>query len=173
MGEVEIRSITLDDSGEVLTLQRAAYATEAQIYADPLLPALTQTLDDLRSELQRGSGLVATLDGRVVAAVRWTLDDDTIRIGRLVVAPDQQGRGLGTTLLRAAEGRTDATTAELFTGHLSTANLRLYLREGYVESRREPLRDGVDLVYLSKRLPQSPDLPSPNPPDPPAISRLQ
>lgn len=152
MHGVRTRRITVEDAGEVLTLQRAAYATEAQIYGDPFLPALTQTLSELEDELRVGSGAVALSGERIIAAVRWTVTDATVHIGRLAVAPDQQGRGLGTTLLRLAEHESTAAKAELFTGHLSTANIRLYVREGYVETRREALHDGVDLVYLAKRL---------------------
>ncbi|MFT3797904.1 GNAT family N-acetyltransferase [Microbacterium sp.] len=144
--------MTVEDAGEVLTLQRAAYATEAQIYGDPFLPALTQTLSELQDELRVGSGAVALDGARIVAAVRWTVENGTVHIGRLTVAPDQQGKGLGTTLLRRAEHDSQATRAELFTGHLSQANIRLYVREGYAETRRETLRDGVELVYLVKPL---------------------
>ena len=152
MEQLKTRAITVKDAGEILTLQRAAYATEAQIYGDPFLPALTQTLEQLEDELRAGSGLSATLDGRIVAAIRWDVQGDTVHIGRLTVAPDQQGKGLGTRLLRLAESESGASAAELFTGHKSEANLRLYAREGYAEHRRELLREGVELVYLVKRL---------------------
>jgi hypothetical protein len=40
-----------DDAGELLTLQRAAYVTEAQAHNDLALPPLTQSLAELRAEL--------------------------------------------------------------------------------------------------------------------------
>ena len=43
--------LTGDDEGEILTLQRAAYVTEAQVYGDPMLPPVIQTLDQLRAEM--------------------------------------------------------------------------------------------------------------------------
>ncbi|MFE6994529.1 GNAT family N-acetyltransferase [Microbacterium sp. NPDC057659] len=141
--------LTPDAAGEVMTLQRAAYATEAQIYNDPFLPALTQTLADLEQELH-GAGIGARLNTRLVGAVRWTMQDEVAHIGRLTIAPDMQGRGLGTQLLRAAEEASGARVFELFTGHLSEANIRLYEREGYVVTRRETLHAGVDLVHLRK-----------------------
>ncbi|MGV8880820.1 MAG: GNAT family N-acetyltransferase [Rhodoglobus sp.] len=152
MDNITIRSIATEDAGELLTLQRAAYATEAQIYDDPFLPALTQSLEHLIEELSVGEGIVAMIGGRIVAAVRWTIQDDTVHIGRLTVAPDKQGQGLGTRLLRHAEQTSGAATAELFTGHKSEANIKLYLREGYAESHRELLREGVELVYFTKHL---------------------
>ncbi|RKR74378.1 GNAT family N-acetyltransferase [Frondihabitans australicus] len=137
------------DAGELLTLQRAAYVSEAQLYGDPSLPALVQTLDEIRDDLA-GSVLGVRIDGRLVGSVRWTLDGSVAHIGRLIVAPDMQGRGLGTALLDAAESESHADEFRLFTGHLSEANLRLYERRGYVASAREVLRPGVELVHLTK-----------------------
>jgi GNAT superfamily N-acetyltransferase len=150
--EFVTRPITAYDAGEVLTLQRAAYATEAQIYGDPFLPALTQTLDELRAEIASSGGFVVVSGTRIVAAVRTARHGSHVHIGRLTVAPDMQGNGLGTMLLAEVEKTADAEYAELFTGHLSAANIRLYERAGYVESHRKALRSGVELVYLRKPL---------------------
>lgn len=150
-----IRPIAPADAGEVLTLQRAAFVQEALIYDAVDMPPLTQTLDELRAELVENLGCVA-LDGtRIVGAVRARLDDGLLLVGRIAIAPDQQGSGLGTALLDAVEQRgreAGATEAELFTGSLSEANLRLYEREGYVESERVPQGGGTDQVFLRKPL---------------------
>ncbi|KTR93698.1 GCN5 family acetyltransferase [Microbacterium testaceum] len=149
-----IRPITPDDAGEVLTVQRAAFASEALIYGDPDMPPLTQTLEEVRAELVENLGCVAITDHRIVGAVRARRDGSLLLIGRLAIAPDQQGEGLGTLLLGAVEERgreAGATEAELFTGGLSEANQRLYEREGYHRSEetadgeifyRKSLRDG-------------------------------
>lgn len=148
-----ISPVEVDDAGEVLTLQRAAYVTEAQLYGDTRLPALTQSLDELRVELQQGLALKATsAQGRLVGAVRARSDGGTLHIGRLTVAPDQQGKGIGGALLQRMEQQVPGgtTTYALFTGHLSRANLRLYQRQGYREVSREALHPGVTLVHLEK-----------------------
>jgi len=149
-----ISRLTVADAGEVLTLQRAAYASEARIYGETSLPALVQTLPELVAELSNGLGHKVIRGSRLVGAVRSTVDGDVLRIGRLTVAPDLQGSGLGTALLAAAEAAAgpEVASATLFTGHLSTANLRLYQRHGYVEERREKIDDRVILVHLRKPL---------------------
>lgn len=141
------------DAGEILTLQRAAYVTEAQLYDDVRLPALTQTLEQLRAELDEGLAVKAVARrGRVVGAVRATVAGGTLHVGRLTVAPDLQRRGIGSALLRRIEQAAPLGTQKyaLFTGHLSQANIRLYERHGYREARREPLHPGVTLVHLEK-----------------------
>ena len=147
-----IQLATTADSGELLTLQRAAYVSEAQVYGDPFLPPLTQTLEGLVAELDRGTCLKAVTAGRIVGTVRANDESGIRHIGRLAVAPDQQGRGLGTALLHAVEALAgqEVTTFALFTGADSSANLRLYRRLGYLEIRRESLPTGPGLVHLQK-----------------------
>jgi GNAT superfamily N-acetyltransferase len=153
--EVAVRDIRIEDAGEVLTLQRAAFVQEALIYGTPDMPPLTQTLDELVHELHENLGLVALVGPRMVGAVRARLDGSLMLIGRLAIAPDRQGDGIGSRLLGAVEERgrrAGADEAELFTGSLSEANLRLYEREGYVETQRVPGDDGIEQVFLRKRL---------------------
>lgn len=141
-----------EDAGEVLTIQRAAFVSEALIYGTADMPPLVQTLDEVRAELQDGAGWVARLDGRLVGAIRTREADGVLLIGRIAIAPDLHGSGIGRALLEAAESSATAADAELFTGSLSEANLRLYKRCGYVETERVPQGDGVEQVFLRKRL---------------------
>ena len=155
MDDLTVRPIRPEDAGEVMTLQRAAFVQEALIYRTPEMPPLTQTLEEVESELHENIGCVA-LDGpRMVGAVRARLDGSLLLVGRIAIAPDRAGEGIGTTLLAAVERRgaeAGATEAELFTGSLSEANLRLYEREGYVETERVQGDDGTEQVFLRKRL---------------------
>ena len=148
---ISIEPIRSEDAGEVLTIQRAAFVSEAIIYGNPDMPPLTQTLAELEAELQTAKGWVARMDGRLVGAIRVREDDGLLLIGRIAIAPDRQGSGIGRTLLETAEAHSDATEAELFTGSLSEANIRLYESCGYVETQRVP-GDGSDEVYLRKKL---------------------
>lgn len=167
---VEIVAAALPDAGEILTVQRAAYLTEAQLYGDPFIPPLVESLDQIRAALRETGGLVlkAVLDGRLAGAVRARFNDRTCLVGRLVVAPDLQGRGIGGRLLRAVEdaaaGRADACV--LFTGHLSDGNLRLYRRAGYRETHRE--RVAAHLTHVHMRKPLEPAAAAPADPAAPA-----
>jgi GNAT superfamily N-acetyltransferase len=143
------------DAGEVLTVQRAAYVAEAQLYGDPFIPPLVESAEQLRKVLASDAVVLkAVLDGRLVGAVRAQFSEHTCLIGRLVVVPDLQGRGIGRRLLAALEdevtGRADACV--LFTGHLSEANLRLYRRAGYTETHRERVAAHLTLVHMRKPL---------------------
>ena len=109
--------------------------------------------DEMRAALG-GLVLTARSGPRLVGSVRARVADGVLHVGRLVVAPDRQGRGIGAALLTAVErvAGPEAHTAALFTGHRSAGNLRLYRQAGYVEQRREPVDELLTLVHLRKDL---------------------
>ncbi|MCW2877667.1 MAG: GCN5-related N-acetyltransferase [Sphaerisporangium sp.] len=141
-----------EDAGEILTLQRAAYVAEAQLYGDPFIAPLVESLQRMRATIETATVLKALAGDRIVGAVRGQLADRAGIVGRLVVAPDHQGRGIGTALLKAIEGELSpmVDAYDLFTGHLSEGNLRLYRRLGYRETRRERVHDHLTLVHMRK-----------------------
>jgi GNAT superfamily N-acetyltransferase len=96
----------------------------------------------------------AVADDRLVGSVRAQFSDQTCLVGRLVVVPDLQGRGLGTLLMNALEAEVlqRAAALVLFTGHLSAGNLRLYRRLGYAETHRERVAAHLTLVHMRKVL---------------------
>lgn len=157
--DMTITDIGPEDAGETLTLQRAAFVQEALIYDTVQMPPLTQTLEELRAELVENLGCVVRRGHRMIGAARARRDGDLLLIGRLAIAPDTQGQGVGTRLLAAVEERGRAAgcrEAELFTGSLSEANLRLYEREGYHETTRVAGDDGIEQIFLRKSLTQAP-----------------
>ncbi|GAA1674797.1 GNAT family N-acetyltransferase [Glycomyces endophyticus] len=140
------------DAGEILTLQRAAYVAEAQLYGEPFLPPLTETLEEVAAAIAASTVVKAVVDGRIVATGRARVDEASLCLGRFAVAPDRQGQGFGTRLISALEATAtrDVRRFELFTGFKSERNLRLYERCGYSEFRRVPGVTGVELIYLEK-----------------------
>jgi GNAT superfamily N-acetyltransferase len=148
-----IESANIDDAEQILALQKLAYESEARLYDDWTIPPMTQSLESLVSELHNDTVLKA-LDGQtIVGSVCATVSDNVCHIGRLMVHPSHQGRGLGTALMRAIEERfPDATGFELFTGSRSEGNIRLYTRLGYVATGARRVSDRVTLVVLSKTL---------------------
>ncbi|SDZ28617.1 Acetyltransferase (GNAT) family protein [Asanoa ishikariensis] len=151
---VEIELAQPEDAGEVLTLQRAAFLTEAQRYDNPHLPMLTETLDEITAVISGPGTLLVgrTARGRLVAVGRGRLDEHgTCHLARLAVAPDLRGRGLGWRILVAIEAaHPKALRFELFTGAESHDNIRLYERNGYKIFDRRLLDRGPGLVYLAK-----------------------
>ncbi|UXY14587.1 GNAT family N-acetyltransferase [Chitiniphilus purpureus] len=146
-----IGTATRADAPAILALQRCAYQAEAQRYGDPALPPLTQTLDELEAEIAAGIVLKARIGTVLVGSVRARLVDGTCRIGRLIVDPASQRRGIGSALLQAIEAACpQAERFALFTGSRSADNLRLYRRHGYQVNGEQVVSDKVTLVLLEK-----------------------
>ncbi|WP_425570344.1 GNAT family N-acetyltransferase [Nonomuraea rosea] len=154
---VTIERAVAADAGEILTLQRAAYVAEAQLYGDPYIPPLVESLEQVRKIIEGAVVLKWADRGRIVGSVRGQVAGSTCLVGRLVVAPDRQGQGLGTALMDALHEQVpEATAFDLFTGHLSEANLRLYRRLGYRETHRERMDDHLTMVHLRRQPDRSP-----------------
>ncbi|MCW2805838.1 MAG: trmD [Propionibacteriaceae bacterium] len=172
-GELVVGPATAADAGELFTLQQAAFMAEGRLNGSFDIPPLTQTLDELRDSLSQESGLAARghqsvlaarghqsvlaarLAGRLVGSVRGRLEaDGAWYIGRLMVAPDLHGVGIGGRLMDAIEALApeDATEYRLVTGALSSGSRRFYARRGYREASRGVDPAGVAILTLTKRL---------------------
>jgi NAD(P)H-dependent FMN reductase/GNAT superfamily N-acetyltransferase len=138
-----------DDAGELLVLQRCCWVEEAVVNATLDIQALHESLDVVRRGIAEHKTWVLRDGARIVGAVRARNRGTTWEIGRLMVAPDHRGRGLGRYLLSWAEAQApeDTERLELFTGALSARNLRIYGQAGY---RHEHTSAGV--AHLSKEL---------------------
>ena len=154
LDDLEIRAAVPADAGELFTLQRACWVQEQQANPGAVIPALEETYAELQRWLTTDTVVVVRAAGRLVGAVRARLhprpDGDVWDIGRLMVAPDLQGRGLGRELLDRIErlAPDSATGFELFTGAGSLRNQQLYKKAGY--RLRGEVEPGV--VVLTKRV---------------------
>lgn len=154
LSDATITRATVADAPELLVLQRACWVQEAIDNASLQLPALTESLDDVAAWLADWQVWLVHRHGRLVAAVRARHDGTVWEIGRLMVAPDLAGRGLGRWLLTYAESAApeDVEAVGLFTGARSLRNLALYQRAGY-----RPTDESHGAVRLVKQLrPQRP-----------------
>jgi GNAT superfamily N-acetyltransferase len=104
------------------------------------------------SEFEAKVFLKAVCADKIVGSVRATLDSGTCQVGRLIVHPDYQGKGIGTLLMDRIETAFPyAERFELFTGIKSINNIQLYQRLGYREYRQEDLSPNVRSVFMEKR----------------------
>jgi tRNA (guanine37-N1)-methyltransferase len=137
----EVRLARPGDVAELYVLQRCCWLSEAQANETLDIPALEESLDDVAASLAAWTTLVVHANGRLVASVRARLGDRAVwEIGRLMVAPDLEHRGIGRWLLARIESAAppEATSYQLFTGARSERNLRMYRRAGYRRAASGP-----------------------------------
>jgi ribosomal protein S18 acetylase RimI-like enzyme len=154
--EITIGPARPADAGELMTVQRAAFLSEGELNGSFRLPPMTETVEEVRAAITDPDTtvLVARLGHRLVGSVRGRVEDGTGHVGRLAVAPDLQGRGLGRRLMAAVEQELAGRVGrfEIFTGATSEGNLRLYRSLGYTDLGWRPAPAAPGLAYLEKRL---------------------
>jgi ribosomal protein S18 acetylase RimI-like enzyme len=144
---------TEKDLDQILELQKRAFHGQALIYNDFSLPALTQTLDDIKEEFRSKTIYKVVLEGKIIASIRCLVKERTLFIEKLIVDPVLQSQGIGSWVMQEIENSNAASVDRyaLSTGHKSLRNLHLYKKLGYRKIRREPLNGNVDLIVLQKK----------------------
>ena len=139
------------DLSDILALQYLAYQSEAIVCNNPNIPPLAQTIEEIQVEFEKGVFLKAIYENEnIIASVRAFSENGTLFIGKLIVQPDFQGRGIGTKLLDEIERIYPHNRYELFTSTKSERNIKLYERLGYVKYKEQDLSNDLKLIYLSK-----------------------
>ncbi len=149
---ITIQDAEFDEAQQILELQKIAYQREAELYQDWNIPPLLQTLHQLELEFENHKILVAKLNDEIVGSVRGYADQGTLHVGRLIVHPDFQKRGIGSQLLMKIEQESKCQRYELFTGQKSIQNIKLYEKLGYQKFKTEKIHDELDFIYLHKQV---------------------
>ena len=140
-----------EDLVEILALQKECYLQEAAIYEDYKIPPLLQTMESIEADFEKAIFLKAVKNEQIIGSVRAYKEARVCQIGRLIVHPKFQNKGLGKQLMKAiGKEFSEASSYELFTGHRSIKNLKFYQKLGYQEFQRKRIHDNLELVYLKK-----------------------
>lgn len=150
-----LRRLGPRDAAEVVVLQRCCWVDEAIANDSLAIPALQESPEEIRHWLADWQAWGLWRAGRLLGTVRARRVDDEWHIGRLGVAPDLRGRGVGGWLLRVAEEacEPECRSLVLCTGARSRVNIRRYESSGY---RQAPHRGAPGSVCLTKPGPPGP-----------------
>jgi N-acetylglutamate synthase-like GNAT family acetyltransferase len=134
----------------ILELQYEAYQSEAEIYQE-IIPPQKQSLREIEDEFREGIILKATIEDKIVGSVRAFIRDGVCIIGKLIVKPELQNRGIGKRLMKEIESvYSQAKRKELFTGHKSIKNLELYNKLGYQKYKEIEVNENLKMIYMYK-----------------------
>ena len=146
--EVEIAKES--DLEDILRLQKLAYISEAKIYNNFNIEPLKQTIEELHKEFKESLVLKKIENERLLGSVRAYAQNGSCYIGRLIVHPNVQNRGIGGILLKAIESCYKEKRFELFTGYLSKKNIEFYKKRGYKKFKTKKINEFEKLVYFEK-----------------------
>lgn len=145
---VHIRPARSHDAGALVALTHAAYEPYVPRIGKPPAPMTA----DYGAIVESRHAWVAEVDGRVAGLIVLVPEPDHLLLENVAVAPEAQGRGVGSRLLAFADGHARALglpEVRLFTNEAMTENLEYYPRRGYVETHRA--RDGgFNRVFFAK-----------------------
>ena len=148
-----IEPLDLADSriaAEVLQVQRAAYAVEAELIGSRAIPPLHETVERLQARPEHFLGIRDT-DG-LAAFVAWQrLADGTLDVCRLAVAPRAFRRGYASALLDALDEHVPATRTIVSTGTANEPALVLYRRRGFVDTDITEVLPGLSITTLQRQ----------------------
>ena len=138
----------------LLVLQYLAYKSEAELLNDYTIQLLKETLEELEQEFRNGIILKAiNNEGHSIGSVRGHIEGNTLLVGKLIVYPEYQGKGIGTQLLMEIEKVCSQQRYGLYTSDKSIKNIRLYEKMGYVKFKEKDIFPDLRLVCLEKFLP--------------------
>jgi GNAT superfamily N-acetyltransferase len=134
-----LRSATAADAHAVAALINAAYQVERFF-----IEGDRTSEDEVRGYMAKGTFLLAERDGAPIGCVYVEQRGDRGYFGLLAVAPAQHGRGLGRSLIEAAEERflrAGCRAVDISVVDLRTELPPFYRRLGYVETGTAPFPD--------------------------------
>jgi len=153
MDKVIITKAKPADATEILKLQHLVFQSEAALYDNYHIEPLKQTIESFTTDFDKYVFLKATRTHMIVGSIKLREEKGCCWVGRLMVHPDYQRKGIGRQLLSEAENIfTGIRTYELFTGSKSVSNIRLYESVGYqkAEEYTDERNPGVILIRMVK-----------------------
>jgi ribosomal protein S18 acetylase RimI-like enzyme len=149
---MEIKKAIFEDLPKILDLQKLAYLSEAKLLNNYSIQPLTQTLNELEKEFDKNIilKLVDDKSYEIIGSIRAYEENDRVYIGKLFVHPDYQNKGYGANLLKTIETFYQNKTFELFTSSKSDKNLKLYIKNGYKEYKRQKISEDLEFVFMEK-----------------------
>ena len=139
------------DLDDILKLQKLCYQQEAEIYSDFNIEPLLQTNEALEKEFLNKIILKTVIQSKIIGSIRAFKKNKTVFIGKVIVHPEYQNKGIGKKLIIEIEKIFKNTKRfELFTGFKSEKNLYLYQKLGYSPFKKEKVSNNVTLIFLEK-----------------------
>lgn len=127
----------------------AALALRERVFCGEQGVSLEAERDGHDSE---GAHLVAVDRGRIVATCRLLIQRDVVRLSRMAVEPKFRRRGLGTSILAAAEDWSLHAGAQRITLHAQLPVRSLYEGLGYEARGRPFVEEGIEHVLMEKAI---------------------
>lgn len=135
----EVRVATYDDIPSILQITHEAFMKYQELAGVSNLPALTESYEDVKRDIDTKIVLIAFSDSTPVGSVRVEVfDDNTAYLSRFGVKVTSQNNGIGKSIMNLVDRimiKRGVKNISLHTGSKITTLIRFYYGRGfYVES---------------------------------------
>lgn len=148
---MKIIKAELIDLPLILDLQKLCFLENAERYNNYQIPQLIQTIDELQEDYKKWLIFKFEDNGIIIGSIRAYEEKNICYIGRLMVHPDCQNKGIGRKIMSDIEDWfPKANRFELFTGDKDDKNINFYSKIGYRRFKEESLDNNVTFIYFEK-----------------------
>ena len=135
----QVRLANYDDITDILDITHQAFLKYKDMSGVDDLPALHETYDDVKRDINTKMVLIATNDGEPVGSVRVEIfPDHTAYLSRFAVKTSNQNNGIGKSIMNLVDRvmiKKGVKRLSLHTGSKITPLIRFYYGRGfYIES---------------------------------------
>lgn len=150
--EIKVCKASFNDLEEILAIQKTAFLSEAELYNDYGIDALVQSIESIQADFEEYTFFKATLNDEIVGSVKGRKTEEYCWVGRLIVKPAYQNRGIAKKLMAALEKEfCDVAYYLLFTGGKSVKNIQLYESIGYKIADQYADGKNPDLILVKMK----------------------
>lgn len=133
---------------ELLALQKASYAIEAELIGFPDLPLLHETITGLQTSVETFYGYFS--EDQLTGAISYKIEGKILDIHRMMVHPNFFRRGIARQLLEVALAMPDIDRTLVMTGAANHPAKQLYESFGFVEVAQEIVVEGLLISRFEK-----------------------
>ncbi len=135
----EVREASYEDIPDILSITKEAFLKYTELAGIENTPALYETYEDVKKDIDNKIVLVAFSDGIPVGSVRVEIfDDNTAYLSRFGVKVTSQNNGIGKSIMNLVDRimrKKGVTKISLHTGSKVTSLIRFYYGRGfYIDS---------------------------------------
>lgn len=135
----EVRIATYDDIDDIIKITREAFEKYKELAGTETTPALSETYEDVKKDIDTKIVLIAFSDGVPVGSVRVEVfDDNTAYLSRFGVKLTSQNNGIGKSIMNLVDRimkKKGVKRISLHTGAKITSLIRFYYGRGfYIDS---------------------------------------
>jgi len=142
---------TIQDVPELLELQHQTFGPQCIELGWEDAPPMTESLEQAYEDFAQYMTLkVQNDEGRIIGSIRGNVTEGSLYMGRLMVLPEYQRRGIGKQLFGEIQRLLVHNRAWLCTCKQVPAPYEFYLREGFRPFKNEIVGPGLTWVYMEK-----------------------